>query len=115
MIGKMPFEQMHLLVDPTNQPGVPRQLVKSPHSTTVDCPHPVGHFVVDILGSKHGSRLGRPLSALKPFAQFLFPFAKNSAILRFHSKCPPSWDAMFGDNAFYPMMMGVSSFFLFLR
>jgi hypothetical protein len=112
MVGKVPFEHLQPVINLPDQTGVPCQQVKPSQSTTVDCTHPVGHLVMDILRPEHRARLRRILSALKPFVQFLFPFAKNSAILGFHSKLLSFGLALFADNAFYPIKTGVSSFLM---
>jgi hypothetical protein len=112
MVGKMPFEQMQLRIDRTDQPGVPRQMVEGAYGTTVNRSNALGHLILDVPSPKHRLGLCRPLSSLKAFSQILFPFSQNSGILVFHSKLLSLGFAMFVHNALYPIKTGVSSFLM---
>ena len=109
MVRKMPLQNGNLPVKGLNQSRVSCQEMKCANATTIHASDTISHLVMSISGCKHGPLPSRPLSSL----QFLLAFAKNFAILIFHSKSPPSGSAMFGCNAFYPMKTGGSSFFGF--
>jgi hypothetical protein len=112
MIGKVPFQQLQPVIDRPNQTGLACQLVEGAYGAAVNRSDSFGHLVLNVPCSEHRFGLLGPLSALKAFAQILFPFPQNSAILALHSKLLSLGFAVFADNAFYPIKTGVSSFLM---
>ncbi|HMB04302.1 MAG TPA: hypothetical protein VKP69_11265 [Isosphaeraceae bacterium] len=56
VIGQVPLQQVEVLVDALDQPGLAGQEVDGPDAAGCDAPDPLGDLVVDIGGSHH--RLG---------------------------------------------------------
>jgi hypothetical protein len=108
----VPLEQLQSVIDSPDQTGLACQLVEGAYGAAVNRSESVGHLVLNVPCSEHRLRLLRPLSALKAFAQIMFPFLENFGILIFHSKLLSLGFAMFADNAFYPIKTGVSSFLM---
>jgi hypothetical protein len=78
---------MHPIVNGFHQTTVAGKQVKGSDPTAFNRPHPLGHFIVNILGSQQRIGLFWPLLALKALGQILFTLIQYFGIFRLHSKC----------------------------